>query len=161
MPQLWCRSQLWPRYDPWSGNSMCYGQLNKEKFLSSPHLCGSCEHKPCWFSKPEVLAACFSDAGLKSCGARCGAQMPGFPGRGCLFWALCWLGVIVLGVRFVARFYLSFSSPFWWGFFFFLVLVMRKRCSASLNFFQKKVLHRLKKKCASCRFDMSMAEGDT
>lgn len=46
-------------------------------------------------------------------------------------------------------------------FFFFLVLVMRKRCSASLNFFQKKVLHRLKKKCASCRFDMSMAEGDT
>lgn len=47
------------------------------------------------------------------------------------------------------------------GIFFFLVLVMRKRCSASLNFFQKKVLHRLKKKCASCRFDMSMAEGDT
>ena len=31
LPQLWRRSQLWLRSDPWPGNSICRGAAKKEK----------------------------------------------------------------------------------------------------------------------------------
>ena len=31
LPQLWCRSQLWFRSDPWPWNSMCHGSAKEEK----------------------------------------------------------------------------------------------------------------------------------
>ena len=46
------------------GISLCY----------SPMASPGC--KPLWFSKPGVLGACLSVAGLKDWGACCGAQTP-------------------------------------------------------------------------------------
>lgn len=79
--------------------------------------CGSCEHKPSWLSKLDVLGAHLTSSCLKNLGTRCEVQTTCFSERNLDLWVLSCLWVAMNGVMFIVKLCLSLYYPFWFGFF--------------------------------------------